>query len=525
MQYDLLTDEGFEAYVDSIDERLLATSEGRRSLTEVSPLAFALIYFPEHLRGDSTGGKVSFSDLHIALIEQAEQWVIKPTAPRQNRDAYIAPRDNGKSTWLFFILPMWAAAHGHLKFICAFADTGPQALIHLGTFKRALQNNELLRQDYPELCTAARKEGGQTQFDTKNEYRAESGFTFVVRGADTGVLGIKFDEVRPDLLIIDDFEPLAKYTIYQAEQRLEILQTGILALNEFARCVISGTVTIVGSVIHQLVKTSTEPHEEHPTWIAEQNIRVHHFKPIIVDPETGLERSTWPAKWPMEYMEKYRHTKVFRKNMANDPMAAEGDYWNEEDILHQELINCTKTLLSVDPFVKNKSTSDPCGLAVISYLPKKILNPNRASHELARVRPPKCMVEYADDCRKTGSALREKVIEILQVYPHIGRVYVEDNQGGDLWKDILKDLPVKLICEPNTVDKNVRAGQLHVMYQRGQVVHAAKFGKAEEQMVGFKGKDAPGQHDDIIDAIGNGVFKFIKPDKKPRGGVDQISYA
>lgn len=517
--YDLLTDEGFEAYVNSIDERLLASSEGRRALCFLDPLAFALIYLPHHLRGEQTANKVTFADLHVALIEYAKTMVIPSTAPRQNRDAFVAPRESGKSSWLFLIIPLWEAAFGHKKFIAAFADTGGQALMHLATFKRELENNELLREDFPELCTPASREKGQTTFDTKKEYQAVSGFIFMVRGIDAGIVGMKLGNLRPDHIIADDIEPLeANYSLYEVDQRLSTFIEGVLALNEFAHVTIAGTVTRDGSIMHLLVQVKTRPEEQHPSWIEEQKIRVHYFPPLVTDEATGEMRSIWPQKWTVEYLLSIAHTRAYLKNFLNDPMGKDGDFWNNEDFTHQWLEDCNETVLWIDPFVKRRTRSDPCGLAVVSYRkPRKIRDGENGGQPIFS--RPMCMVEYADDCTKTGKDLRDVVLRILEHYPHIQEVFLEDNQGGDLWDDILHDLPVPLNLEFEAVNKDVRAEKLHNLYQSKQVVHAEQFHKAEAQMVMFRGKDAPGTHDDIIDAIGGPVLRWIKPAQKKSGMV------
>lgn len=507
MQYDLLTDEGFEQYVDSIDERLLASSEGRRALSYLDPLAMSLIYFPHHLRGPQTGDRITFADPHVFFIEYGKTWIVKPTKPRQQRDIIIAPRESSKSTWTFVLLPLWSAAHLHDDFIAAFSDSGPQAQMHLASFKLELDTNELLRYDFPELCTPAKRDRGVTRGDTQKLYRAASGFTFAAGGVDTGVLGMKDGNRRPSRLLLDDVEPgEAQYSAYQCQQRLITVCDSILPLNEFAPVTWVGTVTRSDSMVHQAVK-SLNPNEQPAPWIKEQNFKVHHFQPIVRDEATGEERSIWPAKWSMEYLESIRHTRAFKKNFANDPMGMDGDFWRDDDFTYQWLEGCSSTILSIDPFVKKKKTSDPCGLAVISYLPKRKVSDTVWTE-------PKCMVEFADDCTKTGRELREVVVGLLQQFPYIGEVLIEDNQGGDLWTEVLHDLPVPVTTMGNTVNKDVRTGQLHAFYQARRVVHAHQFPKAEAQMVSY-----PGIHDDIIDAIGNGVFKYIKPIEKKSGMV------
>src|ERR1700748_1691494 len=138
-----------DSYLSEVEPELLQESEGRRIITRLDPLMFALVYLPHHLRGKETGDEITLSEFHVDLIKQAESWVLVDEEPAESRDAYIAPRGVGKSTWLFLILPLWAAAHQHRKFVAAFADSGAQAEKHLLTFKQELESNELLRGDYP----------------------------------------------------------------------------------------------------------------------------------------------------------------------------------------------------------------------------------------------------------------------------------------------------------------------------------------------------------------------------------------
>lgn len=511
MSIDLLTDEGLAEYINSIDERLLQFPEGRRKVTKYDPLAFALLYLSKHLRSSQTGGKVTFSDLHVQLIEDAKMWALPPLGPRAHRDAYIAPRESGKSTWLFLILPLWAAAHGHVKFIAAFAHTAMQAQTHLTTFKNELENNDLLRQDFPELCTPSIRIRGVTVGDTQREYRSASGFTFMARGIDNGVLGMKVDEFRPDLIIGDDVEPdESSYSAYKMQKRLTTFLDAILPLNEFARVILTGTVTMPGSIIHQLVRSVQNPADTEQ-WIKDANFRVHYCAPIVVDLLTGAERSIWPAKWTLEYLNSIRHGRDYKKNFANDPMGLDGDLWRDTTFIYRR-IECVRYLLSIDPAMTTRRTSDPTGLAIIGYRP-----PERTPDGVI---PSLCSVEYAAEARKVGADLRNEVLQLLTLYPQIGRVLVESNQGGDHWGAILHNLPVGLETKANTIKKEVRAAKVHNYYERRRVFHAKKLNAAEEQMVAFP--KAP--HDDMVDAIGTGILYFFEPDLKKKARTESIAY-
>ena len=341
-----------DKWLAQYDERLLVTAKGRRILCRLDPMLFAVVYLRHHLTGEATGGKITFNDLHLELFRQARQWLKPRTTPRQYRDAYIAPRESGKSTLNFLILPLWAAAHRHTRFIAAFSDSATQAETHLATFKHEIDTNELLRNDHPSFVQPATRPKGAQVADHKGMLQTKTGFVFAARGADSGNLGLKVGDARPDLLLLDDIEPgEAKYSDYQVQQRLLTLQDVILPLSEHARVVLVGTVTMPGSIIHQLVKYGRGDPES-PTWIQEQNFKVHHFHAIVQKPD-GTERSMWPAKWTLPYLESIRHTRAYLKNFANDPRGNEGalvtEYLLESRRMYQPTAKPTKYAVCVDP--------------------------------------------------------------------------------------------------------------------------------------------------------------------------------
>jgi phage terminase large subunit-like protein len=484
-------------------DALVCSADYRRAVSRVDPLAFSLIYLPHHLAGDETGGQITFSEFHLDLIEQAKSWIVPSQLPAQHRDAYVAPRGSGKSTWLFMVLPLWAAAHGWRKFVAAFADSASQAEMHLATFKRELDTNALLRNDFPELCSPARRPAGMVAADRAGMLVCKNGFTFAARGIDAASLGMKVGEKRPDLLILDDIEPdESSYSAYQKEKRERTLVDAILPLNIFARVVISGTVTMPGSLIHDLVRTRTEPCAEPEEWVSSENF-VCHYYPAILANDDGTERSIWPEKWPLAWLEERRYTRAFRKNMQNDPMAIDGDYWVEEDFIYGRPAFITGQLLSIDPAVTSKKKSDYTALAVIGYC-----KPKR-----------QCVVRWARAVKiAPGSDLRALVLRTLESFPDTVGVVVETNQGGDTWKAILHGLPCSLRTVHQHEPKEVRAARLLNRYQRREVMHEEKLPALEQQCVAFP----KGPNDDLVDCVGTGVEVFMGAKKK--AGVSSASY-
>jgi hypothetical protein len=505
-------------YLAQFDPQLLATKEGRRTLTRTDPLLFALVYLRHHLRSKETSDELTFSDMHLDLYREGRAWMRPVRQPREFRDAYVASRGSAKTTMLFLILPMWAAAHKHLKFVAAFADSATQAQVHLETFKNELDTNNLLRYDWPSLATpTSRPRNAPKTIERAEMLHTRSGFTFVARGIDASSLGMKVGERRPDLLLLDDIErDEASYSAYQAGQRLTTLVDAVLPLNEYARVVLIGTTTMPGSIVHQLVRHNNGEGSE--DWITDEQFSVHHYRPIIVEPD-GRERSIWPGKWPIEYLLEHRHTRSFAKNFDCDPMAADGDYWTRDDIEYGSLPAITRTCLWVDPAVTSKpkrakgKLPDRTGLAVVSWQPA-----------LPEAKDPKgqCEVRYAEGVRLSPDALRTKVLTILEIFPETRVIIVEANQGGDTWLSIFHDMPpgVKVITVHSTEPKEVRFARALNHYQRDRVKHTKRFFDAEVEMIGFP--KLP--HDDVADAVVGGVLHHLNKPPRKVAGAREVDY-
>lgn len=485
----------------------------RQKASALDPLVFAQIYLPHHLRSDATGGEITFSEAHGEWGEIAKRWISPPTRPMQERDAFVAPRETGKSTWWFLILPLWAAAFGYVKFAAAFADSGTQAEIHLRTLKHELDTNEILRKDFPNLCAPMKRPRGQQVADNAGMLVCKNGFIFAARGIDAGNLGMKVGERRPDLLILDDVEPgESNYSGYQAQKRLGTIRDVIFPLNVNARVVIVGTVTMPGSIIHQLVRHTRGDHatdSRGSCWICDERVSTHFSAPILLD-DDGTERSLWPARWSMEFLDEYRHTRAFAKNYLNDPMAGDGDYWNDTDFLFGEVPGITRRVLSVDPAVTTKKTSDPTGIAVVSYSPSAGT----------------CVVERSISVRKTGAELRQFVLSWIEQGDldgrPIGGILIETNQGGELWeRDVFHHMPIPVKTKHQTDKKEVRAAACLAWYQRRRVRHLKELRPLQEQMVSFPG--AP--HDDEVDAVSTAVLHFMQSEPKKKAGARVVQYA
>jgi predicted phage terminase large subunit-like protein len=498
----------------SFNPLLLDSPEGRMALTKHDPLLFAAIYLPHKLKTPSSEAPISLCQFHLDVIEYAKTWYRPLSATRKQRDSFIAPRETGKSTWIFHILPIWAAAHGHKKYILAFSDSDTQAKGWLLNFKQEIMTNKLLASDFPALVEPERLSAGARAYqDNRNVTQRSNGFIFQVAGADSNVLGANMGGRRPEVLLFDDIEPTeSNYSAYEARKRLNTVLSAHFYLNQYAIVAFVGTTTMPDSIIDQIRKvgelrnvydgdetTFRDSLEPDYRWVVDHQIKSHYY-PAILELEDGSEASLWPEKWPLEELNKERGTREFAMNMMNRPISLDGGYWDDADIVVDEPDSYGNTLISVDPAVTTKRNNDYTGIAVIS----------RGSDNRLYVR-------HAEQVRKNSEDLKDHVESLIKEYG-AKVLYIETNQGGDLWKQVFSGISAKYRSVHQKEKKEVRAAQAHDIYKRGQVRHSKYFPSLTEQMLAFP--RVP--HDDVLDAVVSGVLYFNKPGSKVT--AKQIKY-
>jgi phage terminase large subunit-like protein len=459
--------------------------EYRLAVTRNDPLIFALVYLSHHLiveRGEVD--LIAISEWHLDLVQSARTWI----SGKPRRDAWIAPRKGAKSTWLFVILALWALAHGHRRFVLAFAHNSEQAIGHLNTLRAELSGNPLLVEDFPEL-EAAKTPGARDSMRTVTR----GGATMAARGIDSQALGIKSGAQRPDLILLDDIEPGGSaYSMNARGKRLATLVESILPMNEDAIVQLAGTVTMLGSITHDLVLHAIG--ERTAAWIVETEFEAHYYPAIIPAGGGRPERSLWPAMWSLAWLKSKRGTperpsRSFALNYMNRPEGGGGLYWTHDLIVHDPHFQSAHYVLTVDTAVTQGARSDMTAIVITGI-----------SADGRRM-----CVEYAFAGRITGTELRAHMWALKAQNPTLTLAYVEGNQGGDRWREILSPMPEGLALEIGRPDrrgsKRDRCEWLLDQYARGAVVHRSRFGALEDQMLAWPNV----AHDDLLDAVEAGV--------------------
>jgi hypothetical protein len=493
-----------DAYLGRLDPEWLTTPEGRRELTRDDPLLWSCVYVPELLR--NADGEITFSDIHLGIYRDAIS-LTRPPGHEGSRVAYVAPRGSGKSTTLFVVTTLWLACH-HPQFVAAFSSSARQAIDHLHAVRGILAGSRLVRTDYPAACTPALKANGMAVADSDAMVYMQNGFVIAARGIDTEVLGLT-DPLnrRPSAIWLDDCEGAegSGYSLYLAGQRLRTVVDGILPMNDRAHVRMVGTVTILGGIMHDLVSTVIT-NDKPAQWITDERFTVTYFPAIVARPD-GSERSCWPGKWPMSYLDSIRDTRSFAKNFNNQPLGADGGYWTQDDIAYGTIPTLTRRILAIDPATTTKRSSDRTGLAVVAYSPAE----------------DRCVVEYATGVHLTGRRLADYIRKLIVNYPHrVAAILLEVNAGGELWGDILEDVPAKVVTHTASVSKEVRFAEVLDWYQKSptRVLHAERFPMLEAEMTGFP----KGANDDVLDACAAGIAWFMRPQRRVAAGVRRGAY-
>lgn len=181
----------------------------RRKLGEKSILKFAKIYFSDYM----TNQPCSFhKEICKILMEMSEK--------RGRNLAVAAPRGHAKSTVVSLFYAVWSICYSKENYIVLFSATKAQAVALMGDIKRALENNEKLIRDFPEVCHTG--EGLRKYQWTQQEIETKNGIKVHAIGCAGEVRGFKFGQYKPSLVIFDDVD--GDKNTYSSDSRDNLLK-------------------------------------------------------------------------------------------------------------------------------------------------------------------------------------------------------------------------------------------------------------------------------------------------------------
>ena len=194
---------------------------------------------------------LEWSDDHLRVINRIERVVLKGELY-----ALAMPRGSGKTS-LCEAGSQWAAMYGHKRFIVYIGADKEAATRSLDAIKVDLETNELLAEDFPEICVPVQKLEGLAQRAHSQTYMGEqtrirwstdkvvlpqiegseaSGVRLMAFGLTGSIRGAKHKKAdgtseRPDLVVIDDPQTDATAaSLSQNNTRVRLLSGAVLKL-------------------------------------------------------------------------------------------------------------------------------------------------------------------------------------------------------------------------------------------------------------------------------------------------------
>jgi hypothetical protein len=248
----------------------------RRELCLSDPERFLRTYFASDYTLD-------FGADHLFMID-----AIASRAQSGGRQAIAAPRGRGKSQIVKGMLAYLACA-GLVRFPLSVAATSDLAKLIYRDFKKKFSTNELLREDFPEICypimelqgapqRASRQhiDGIQTGIVWTDDYirfgdvtcsnaicKTFGGFKMSYYGLDSAFRGVNIDADRPDFILVDDPETRESAKSHsQIEDREQILDkdiSGLVGQEDTLAIVVLTTVQNRISLSYKLTDTAKKP--------------------------------------------------------------------------------------------------------------------------------------------------------------------------------------------------------------------------------------------------------------------------
>jgi len=263
----------------------------RREQCLADPERFLRTYMPKKFRQ-------SFGTVHSRIIQ-----TIHDRASTGGKKAVAAPRGRGKSTIVKGML-IYATAAELVRFIVPICATTNLAGRIYRDFRNEWGNNDLLFEDFPEVCAPVRHLEGAPQRAARQhvnghlthinwsstdflrlprvpgnandylrslggEWSPFGGVKMAFAGLDAAFRGMNIDDDRPDCLIIDDPETReSARSLQQIEDRIEIIEKDIEGLEGQDKPLAMVMVTTLQNT-YCVSAQFTDP-EQKPAWEGER---------------------------------------------------------------------------------------------------------------------------------------------------------------------------------------------------------------------------------------------------------------
>ena len=451
-------------------------------------------------------------DAGVATPDCHREWWEMATS-KDKLVAIAAPRGHAKSTAITMGYLLAEVLFRQSKFVVIVSDTESQAAMFLGDIKQELIENE----DIVSLF-------GIKQFNKLNEtdiiVECNDGYRFriIAKGAEQKLRGIKWDSLRPDLIIIDDLE---NDEIVLNKERREKLKRWFYGALLPCRSP-TGKVRVVGTILHMDSLLENLMPKEQSQFTSNTALKSDNFK----NPRklwtavryrahnADFSKVLWPERHSAETLKNLRQDfidqgipDVYSREYLNYPIDESYSYFKREDFLPmvEDDFKSRKTYYAaVDFAVSTADRSDWTVIAVAALDEKGLLH----------------VVDIRRGRWDSSEIIQEMFSVQIRYQPDLfitERGAIEKAIGPFLKAEMLrKGVYLNLDSNTPTRDKMSRARSMQARMRAGNVRFdrdAEWYLTLEDEMIRFP-KD---RHDDQVDAlswIGLRLDAMVEPTTK-----------
>ncbi len=391
----------------------------------------------------------------------------------------IGFRGSAKSTFGSLALPIWAALEYPelYKFILPIADTGLQSGINIANIKNELENNPLIKQDYGEIkgeFVADWTLESEEEWQAKNMLLS-NGVRILARSRGQKVRGLRHNQHRPKLIVVDDPEDLEWVRTKENRDKTERWLRGevIPAIDE-----LNGRLVVIGNQLHTDALMARLKRDK-------------TFKQLDY-PLVKKGKITWLGKYPNQAALDTQRDKVglnaYQREYLLKVVPEEGadvheDWIKYYDKVPPEMENGLSGT-GIDLAISKKETADYTSMVsgvsfVRDGMPKIYIKPN----------PINARLSFHETIETTKA---------MSVTNPFGIFFVEDVQYQRAAIEEMERALLPVVAMRAGSDKRARLRAIAIYIQNGTIVFPRKG--CEDliiQLLGFGVEE----HDDLVDAF------------------------
>jgi predicted phage terminase large subunit-like protein len=468
---------------EKLFEKIINDQVVRQHLAKQSLEHFLPIYFHQYMEYQS-------APFHKEMFDILEDDAIKLAV-------FCAFRGSAKSTIITTAYVLWAILGiQQKKFIVICGQTDAKARQYLMNIKNQLLNNALLRMDLGPFEEERNSIGNATALIIKR-----LGVKIMITSVEQSIRGMRHNEHRPDLIIVDDIEDINSVKTREGRDKAFNWLTGELipAGNTKTRII------AVGNLLHEdsVLKRLQEKIDNHEM----RHMRGLYREYPIVDRNGN---PLWPGKYPTQ-----ESIDAEREKTMNE-IAWYREYLleiisSEEQVVHpdwiQQYIYLPKRELSqiaigVDLAISTKASAD-CTAVLTAY----VYGHGKNMEIYIQPNPTNSRMPFPEQVETIISTMSVAKLTHQRV-----KAYVENVGYQDAMVQMLQSRSQDVIGVTPTTDKRARLSLTTSLLRAGKILFP-ETGCEEliEQLLGF-GKE---KHDDLVDAFSIVVLQLIG--QRPQG--------